>query len=624
MPSHESAKFLLVDDREDTLVALEALLRRDGLELFKARSGPEALELLLGHDFTLALLDVQMPGMDGFELAELMRGTERTRRIPIIFLTAVATDERRRFKGYEAGAVDYLFKPVDPQMLLTKAAIFFDLERQRRALARQRDELQAAAEKLTEALARIQAHADNSPLAIVEFDPEFRVIGWSNGAVRMFGWSTAEAVGRKPADLRWIQEDDAFAPLVANILDGNRGQLRTVHLCRNYRKDGTALECEWYSSALVDPKGRPVSVNAQIQDVTERRRAEETQGLLIGELNHRVKNTLATVQAIATQTLRHSGDPSEFADNFSGRIQALARAHSLLSDTTWAGTDLAKLVQEQLRFGSSDEARVLANGPAVHLEPQLALHLALILHELGTNARKYGALSTTQGQVALSWSVDDGVLHLTWTECGGPAVRAPSRRGFGSNLIEQSAKAEDGIARASYRADGIEWDITLSLSPSSSNNVPQSGPQLLAGRPGLQPLRHADGPHQKLKGRRFLVVEDEPLVAMVLVDMLADVGVEVTGPASTVEQALQMIEEAGKLDAALLDGNLRGHSSEEVAAALTRRNVPFVFVSGYGAGDLPRAFGAAATLVKPFTHDRLLEAAAGLLLRQGDVIRLRV
>ena len=139
--SNESVKFLLVDDLEENLLALEALLRRDGLKLLKARSGAEALELLLVHDFALALLDVQMPGMNGFELAELMRGTERTRRVPIIFLTAVATDERRRFGGYEAGAVDFIIKPIDPQALRSKAEVFYELYRQRQEVSRQRDEL---------------------------------------------------------------------------------------------------------------------------------------------------------------------------------------------------------------------------------------------------------------------------------------------------------------------------------------------------------------------------------------------------------------------------------------------------------------------------------------------------
>ena len=152
--SNESVKFLLVDDLEENLLALEALLRRDGLELLRARSGPEALELLLVHDFALALLDVQMPGMNGFELAELMRGTERTRRVPIIFLTAAATDELRRFRGYEAGAVDFLIKPIAPHVLQSKAEVFFELYRQRQQVACQRDELRRIAEERERLLAR--------------------------------------------------------------------------------------------------------------------------------------------------------------------------------------------------------------------------------------------------------------------------------------------------------------------------------------------------------------------------------------------------------------------------------------------------------------------------------------
>ncbi|HZL16373.1 MAG TPA: response regulator [Polyangia bacterium] len=131
----EPIKFLLVDDTEENLVALEALLRRDGLELLKARSGSEALELLLVHDVALAILDVQMPEMNGFELAELMRGSERTRHVPIIFLTAGARDPQRVFKGYEAGAVDFLFKPIDPHVLRSKADVFFQLHQQKIELA---------------------------------------------------------------------------------------------------------------------------------------------------------------------------------------------------------------------------------------------------------------------------------------------------------------------------------------------------------------------------------------------------------------------------------------------------------------------------------------------------------
>ncbi len=170
-------KFLLVDDLESNLLALEGLLRRDGLELLKARSGAEALELLLVHDVALALLDVQMAGMDGFELAELMRGTERTRRVPIIFLTAGAIDQQRRFRGYEAGAVDFIFKPIEPHILQSKAGIFYELALQREALRQSAEEAQSANRAKDNFLAAL-SHELRTPLtpvlmtaAALETDP---------------------------------------------------------------------------------------------------------------------------------------------------------------------------------------------------------------------------------------------------------------------------------------------------------------------------------------------------------------------------------------------------------------------------------------------------------------------
>jgi signal transduction histidine kinase len=141
-------KFLLVDDLQENLLALEALLQRDDLICLKARSGEEALELLLVHDVALALLDVQMPGMDGFQLAEFMRGAERSRHIPIIFVTAGSADRQRRFRGYEAGAVDFIHKPIEADILRSKANVFFDLHQQRLQITAQRDELEAYANTL--------------------------------------------------------------------------------------------------------------------------------------------------------------------------------------------------------------------------------------------------------------------------------------------------------------------------------------------------------------------------------------------------------------------------------------------------------------------------------------------
>jgi len=171
----EPVYFLLVDDLKENLLSLEAVLRREGLVFLKARSGPEALEALLQHDVALAIVDVQMPEMDGFELAELMRGNERTGRVPIIFLTAGTADRQRRFRGYEAGAVDFLHKPIEPDILRSKAQVFYELYLQRRQIARQRDELKAYAAALEEADRRkdeflaVLAHELRNPLTPIRY-----------------------------------------------------------------------------------------------------------------------------------------------------------------------------------------------------------------------------------------------------------------------------------------------------------------------------------------------------------------------------------------------------------------------------------------------------------------------
>jgi signal transduction histidine kinase len=169
---NDNIKFLLVDDLEPNLLALAGLLQREGLELLHAHSGAEALELLLLHEVALAILDVQMPGMDGFELAELMRGTERTRRVPIIFLTAGALDLQRRFRGYELGAVDFLFKPIEPHILQSKAGVFFDL-------AKQREHLQAAQLKLSQHAADLEKTVEERTAQLQKTVQELEAFSYS-------------------------------------------------------------------------------------------------------------------------------------------------------------------------------------------------------------------------------------------------------------------------------------------------------------------------------------------------------------------------------------------------------------------------------------------------------------
>ncbi|GAM07326.1 sensor histidine kinase [Novosphingobium sp. MBES04] len=452
MPN-EPIKILAVDDIQENLVALEAALDQPGVELVTASSGLDALEYLLKDDFALALLDVQMPGMDGFELAELMRGTERTRGIPIIFLTAVATDERRKFRGFEAGAVDYLLKPLDITILNSKVAVFVELARQRREIANQRDELGAA-------LGRLRAYGDNSLLATLEVDADLRILNWFKGAERTIGYPAQDMIGLRLQDAPFFLDEEraSVQDAIRELLD-SEGR-RAVQDHRFRRADGARREGEWYASALPRSSGSHGSIMLSMIDVTERRRAERTQRLLIGELNHRVKNTLATVQAISSQGFRHARSPQDFQEAFTGRIQALSRAHSLLSATTWDSASLRHLVADQVAIGAIGEDRLRLSGPDIDLPPELALRFSLILHELATNAHKYGALSNESGTVSLSWTREGEWISLRWQEAGGPPVVKPERRGFGSSLIEGSLASD---ARGSMPTTlpkacaGISW-----------------------------------------------------------------------------------------------------------------------------------------------------------------------
>jgi two-component sensor histidine kinase len=205
------------------------------------------------------------------------------------------------------------------------------------------------------------------------------------------------------------------------------------------------------------------------REIAERTRAEEHQRLLINELNHRVKNTLATVQSIAAQTRRSGDDPQQSYEAFTERLMALSRAHDVLTARRWEGAELRDIVVGAIQPFDAGGGRFKVSGPSVWLEPQAALALAMALHELGTNAAKYGALSVAAGRVSLTWTVkpdgDDGLdLKLSWREAKGPKVTPPTRRGFGSRLLERGLATElNGTVEVDYRPDGLVCAMTAKL-----------------------------------------------------------------------------------------------------------------------------------------------------------------
>jgi two-component sensor histidine kinase len=196
-------------------------------------------------------------------------------------------------------------------------------------------------------------------------------------------------------------------------------------------------------------------------DITERKRGERQKALLIDELNHRAKNTLAIVQSIASQTLRQSPDPKVFGPAFAERLDALARAHGLLTETEWQGAPLDQLLATALRPFDAEEGRIRMGGPKVVIKASIAVTLALVLHELATNSVKHGALSGRTGRLHITWTHESGKVMLIWSEFCNTLVQTPTRKGFGTRLISASANQLGGSVTLDYRPEGLVAQLSF-------------------------------------------------------------------------------------------------------------------------------------------------------------------
>jgi PAS domain S-box-containing protein len=231
---------------------------------------------------------------------------------------------------------------------------------------------------------------------------------------------------------------------------------------RLIRPDGEVRWIEGAARFVFDADGQPRRMVGTNIDITERKKAEEHQRLLINELNHRVKNTLAIVQALAWQSFRAAGAPKGALEAFEGRLRALAAAHDVLTRRNWEAGPIGHIIAEAV--APHHDGRVTAEGPAVDLDPKSAVAVGLAMHELATNAVKYGALSCPAGRVDVRWTADEGKLRLTWRERGGPRVAEPTQRGFGARLLKQGLAEElRGSVRLSFPPEGLVCDVEAML-----------------------------------------------------------------------------------------------------------------------------------------------------------------
>jgi PAS domain S-box-containing protein len=314
-------------------------------------------------------------------------------------------------------------------------------------------------------MARLASIIDSTDDAIVSKDLAGVITTWNKAAEHMFGYTAAEAVGRPTTELIVpVDRVEEEADILRRIARGETiDHFETVRCC----KDGSHVEVSVTISPLRNKHGDVVGASKIARDIGDRKRDEEHRDLLIHELNHRVKNTLATVQALAAQTFRNA-DTQRARKTFEARLLALSAAHDVLTRESWKGAWITEIVSSALAAWITGAAtRIDVAGPPLRLRPSVALALAMALHELATNAIKYGALSNQSGTVAIHWTISGdapGVLSLRWRERGGPSVQPPTQRGFGSRLIEHGLSHDlGGQVQLLFNAGGVECSIDAPL-----------------------------------------------------------------------------------------------------------------------------------------------------------------
>jgi PAS domain S-box-containing protein len=300
---------------------------------------------------------------------------------------------------------------------------------------------------------RLVAIVESSDDAIVSKDLNGIITSWNRGAELLFGYRAEEVIGKPITILIPADRIDEEPEIIERVRRGERvDHYDTVRR----RKDGSLIDISLTVSPLKDGDGRIVGASKIARDITERKRAQQQQNLLVKEMKHRIKNSLATVQAIATQTLNQH---AEERDAFIARLHALGNAHDLLTSETWQTASLQAIVTQALKpFQEQHDERIAVEGPAdVWLDSTKSVMVAMAIHELATNALKYGALSNGSGHVSVTWErhFQPNLVKLVWRESGGPEISPPQRKGFGSHLIERAFGGQLGTAELVFSPQGV-------------------------------------------------------------------------------------------------------------------------------------------------------------------------
>ena len=609
MDANGKVNVLLVDDQPGKLLSYEVMLGDLGENLIKASSAKDALEILLKTDVAVILVDVCMPELDGFELARMIRDHPRFQRIAIIFISAIHISEADSLRGYDAGAVDYVPVPVVPEVLRAKVRVFAQLHRTTRLLEQLNRELESRVAERTAALeataARLIQSEQGLSLALAagnmgSWEYNLNDGSWivDEGQYRIFG--VDPGVKRPSPDfVRALFHAEDWDRLLQSLRGATVDDPTFQSELRIVRQTGEIRWCLVAAAVSFDTDGSPGRASGVTIDITDRKEAEHRQSLLAREVDHRARNALAIVQSIVR--LGRAPTIEEYVAGLEGRIRALALSHDLLSQSRWQGADIARLVSEEFEpYQNGGVHRARGEGPSIILPADKAQSIALLIHELATNAAKYGALSVQSGEVDLRWDLHDGRLTLVWTETGGPRIAKPKTKGFGTRIIEATLNLRQGDhAHFDWRPEGLQCTIVVSVVTHSDEGPAESA---------REARRREPQDHQ----RRILVVEDEALVGMLTSELVSDMGLAVLGPCASLGAAMTLAR-SHHIDGAILDVNLDGVPVFPLARLLADRAVPMIFLTGYDKSAVEQGFEMFPMLQKPVPAGELSKALTAIL-----------
>ena len=370
-----------------------------------------------------------------------------------------ALRSRLQNEGRWSGELSHICKDgrevfVDSRMQLRGDGTVLEVNRDITAHKR----IEAALRESEQRLRYLASIVESSDDAIVSKNLDGIVTSWNTGAERVFGYTAEEAIGQPITIVIPEDRQNEERDILNRIRRGERiDHFETIRR----RKHGSLIVISLTVSPVKNAEGKIVGASKIARDITEQKRSQEQIATLAREAEHRSKNMLANVQAAVN--LSHADSSQGLKEAIEGRIQALANVHSLFIESRWIGADLSKIAAQELApYSEMDETRVHLDGPSVLLEPNAAQAVAMTLHELATNAAKYGSLSKPKGRIDLKWvHKPDGRLILQWIEVGGPAVQMPTRQGFGSRVIKRLIEQLKGNTRFDWRPEGLVCEITL-------------------------------------------------------------------------------------------------------------------------------------------------------------------